>query len=1391
MPDITVPVKTLSIGVYYTVPAIDHGSWPKNINIGHKELVITGAEPILLPAANIKYITPGTTFRLLTGQSITTKHIYPSVVNVALESAIVDVLNGGTANLGIQSNFFALLGILPTSIISNNNSRIPIQVSLSLSLFPPNTYVGLAGDNYLSIVERQIVTVGYVPLIGIASTPNSITVPSANLSLIGRGDDIPIITSVDSGESFGGTSVTVTNSVVPKVGQLVFLLLNDYTGTNTTTTVAIPEGFEEIEGIFPILNTRRGDSYRLFWKVASASEPASYTITFSVGRFSSLRRVTLTGFRNNFTSKIGNKPFGRVSSSKSFLEDKISSFFIPSVSPRCSRSAWLLFLYNPSVSSISTVFDSVVNETEISNPGGGNFQIGYRYIGPEQSKDVANKYPSNYCPYGTIFPYNESTLFGYPYFRLFPEWYYYNNAGNFVQLGDGKTIGVTGDRYLSVSGGDGLDKRYIGVVVDGFSMAEVGPYTVWIDSPKSNVSFVGIAPTVKANQIEILIDVGGVILGGYYPEVYLGVASTLIYFESPKVLALLGGGLSLFYPPISGVLSFTGYDPGTGWEVPDPYNFTLVGLQPIASTPKVPGVTSLTFATYIPDVWPYWDYPDQVNLVLGTIVPIVHKGVFVTPLPKANITIEVSSTVDVYTVFAQIQVEVVDIYTDTANITVEVTNVVDVYTVTASITIVVVELAYTLTAPIVVDVVPIDAYADGGSWRPVVIVNSVDVSAYCYGSIDIEINEGESAIADLEFIAGVGPINLVSWNGKPVVIDYAKKDSNGNAIYNRRIFTGIVDTPSYDIINGRLKLRCTTDLQNYCRRVGRTVLDGVIGGRYSDAVFDSTVDDWEYAQNRVSTVLGNVDFDVYRNLRLISWESKVSPDVTLTESTILDGSLSVNFAARRDIINKVNVTMNYQFPRLKKRVMTIGFNYPFSLSEILLNGYTVPTRQMIKDAIRNSGWEIAAKIGWTPVPEGPVSVNLGNGKTGVWVVNDSNLNGIVKKPPTKPGANDQVVVYPVATGDKDAADKLCFGYTAFVRKRYAQNIKETYDIVVKNDFSIGKLGELTDKLEAGIDVDFDVGSWESWRPPSNPEDETISSVESGLPGAVAFQSSAPYVAGQVVRPSSGENGFKYLVTVGGVTASEPAWPTKSGATVKSGTVTFKAVYQTATGADLEPEPIVPDPKVGESYIDYEGGTGEDRTALGNAITTLIDMGKRVIYGSHRKTVVKCKVPINPDLDCSKTVRVQTTHFVCKGKVKKVHHVLDMDSGGATSEIEIAILIVDGTGFPKETTTTVPPKPEVTLQEGSSEIFIPTIGGATHQRVWVGSAWYSGPLRKDMYGYMTNVAKFTQDWKEGAPIYPVQYSVLMPGIDDGSRDLNKASVGSVYEANLVEDEFVVS
>lgn len=97
-------------------------------------------------------------------------------------------------------------------------------------------------------------------------------------------------------------------------------------------------------------------------------------------------------------------------------------------------------------------------------------------------------------------------------------------------------------------------------------------------------------------------------------------------------------------------------------------------------------------------------------------------------------------------------------------------------------------------------------------------------------------------------------------------------------------------------------------------------------------------------------------------------------------------------------------------------------------------------------------------------------------------------------------------------------------------------------------------------------------------------------------------------------------------------------------------------------------------------VDATLTTESDRAAAEAAMGCLISIAMTRIHGAHRRHSVSCAVAANPVIDLDKTVSIVADGITAKGKVRRVVHRLNPDSGEATSEFQLAICKIAGTGF---------------------------------------------------------------------------------------------------------------
>lgn len=335
----------------------------------------------------------------------------------------------------------------------------------------------------------------------------------------------------------------------------------------------------------------------------------------------------------------------------------------------------------------------------------------------------------------------------------------------------------------------------------------------------------------------------------------------------------------------------------------------------------------------------------------------------------------------------------------------------------------------TVILPLPVSVVA-NKLGQTSSWRPVVTLGGVDISARLTGAIRIEAEEGAARIAEFTLVPSPGAVTPTSWVGVAVTIDYAGQDANGNALYPVRRFTGVVDVPDYDPVRKTTLFHCTDDLQGTLADSSRTALAGLIGGYWSEAALGVPQDNLEYAKERMTTVPASLDMSPWRAPRVTPWAAKSTPDFSLGAGDLVDNSLVIALAYRGLLRNQVIISFGYRYQLARLRVMQFSWAWPTGRQ--YYDQVSPPYGQTIIDAVTTTGWEILSKVFTT----------------------DALYN----------------------TTQPEYAPVL----SAAVRigKRYAQTVTEQYGITVSAPLSVAALRANTSQRSAVLEAPWDPTSWE-------------------------------------------------------------------------------------------------------------------------------------------------------------------------------------------------------------------------------------------------------------------------------------------------------------------------
>ena len=319
-------------------------------------------------------------------------------------------------------------------------------------------------------------------------------------------------------------------------------------------------------------------------------------------------------------------------------------------------------------------------------------------------------------------------------------------------------------------------------------------------------------------------------------------------------------------------------------------------------------------------------------------------------------------------------------------------------------------------------------------WSARCIIDGVDVSSKMTGVASVTAEEGGARIAAVSLLPAAGVIAPLDYVGKSITLDYVMVIAGTDV--PRRLFTGRIDTPNYDLNTSILELECVDDLQNRVAALPRSTIDGLIGGRYTEAVQGKILDTWEYAQARLSTVAGSLDAGANGGMRYTPWEIAATW-ATYGEADLIYQQAALVYPQRSTLINAVTITFDYRYPRLRSRYASTGWSGTHI--DMAPCGWQYPTQQDILGAAGGSGWTVTLGVFYPA----PASVPHSSG-------------GFIYPPA---GSIDMAILY--------------------MAQRHSQTVTESYAVTVSAPESVALNGEMPHALSAALESSFDGKAWES------------------------------------------------------------------------------------------------------------------------------------------------------------------------------------------------------------------------------------------------------------------------------------------------------------------------
>lgn len=335
-------------------------------------------------------------------------------------------------------------------------------------------------------------------------------------------------------------------------------------------------------------------------------------------------------------------------------------------------------------------------------------------------------------------------------------------------------------------------------------------------------------------------------------------------------------------------------------------------------------------------------------------------------------------------------------------------------------------------------------------WACRVRLGVENVSAQLTGKVRIEREEGAAAIAELSLYLPGEAIDVVSWTGRPLEI-YFQHLVAGVWVEELR-FSGWLEQPTFDPRNRIVSCEATDRLQDLVEAMEIDSIDLLTGGTWSADVFEA-VDGrsrWDYAMERMGTLPASLDRSVSGQLRVTPW-TRTAPVAVFAPGTTVDQSLTVEFAKLSGRVNRVALSIDYRYSRLRERSYSYGWQHPDIVGWSESQGFCLwrhnttelPTIDMVRDALSSAGLHSMMGGSFLTVP----------------------LSGVYCDPPQ---------------GWTNVFNNLLLAFNVFGGVRWVQPITEKYVLTVEAPASVAQAGEVLRRDGTAIESELDrAKTWES------------------------------------------------------------------------------------------------------------------------------------------------------------------------------------------------------------------------------------------------------------------------------------------------------------------------
>lgn len=360
-----------------------------------------------------------------------------------------------------------------------------------------------------------------------------------------------------------------------------------------------------------------------------------------------------------------------------------------------------------------------------------------------------------------------------------------------------------------------------------------------------------------------------------------------------------------------------------------------------------------------------------------------------------------------------------------------------------------------------------NTFYNRNNYEPRLYIDNVRVeNNEIHGTIEVVFKENEAPQLTFTLIPPRGAQDIRSYRGKSVILNV--RESSGIT----RLFTGTINEPDVMIIDQKIRLSCSLDIN---QRIQNNVSQGFINtiGYYSNKVFSKPLTKEQELRDRISTVAKTVDWDAYGNMQVNDIAPKATQDYTLVDADVYRDSLDYMFSSRQRYLNKVEIKANYSFQRLHHYRINYSLANGISICDFLTRSASPIRRDLVTNAVNGTGWVVDSltftsfyKSGFYSCSGGTVALLTTKCQTAT--------------NPTGNTINGDTQYEAVPTRCVNASSAYCLGASWKLSRQFVQNIKREYTITVEAPQSIADYGQKVKEETFTLTDDYDTKEWEDY-----------------------------------------------------------------------------------------------------------------------------------------------------------------------------------------------------------------------------------------------------------------------------------------------------------------------